>query len=319
MPNCIGRRTNLKYDYVFTVFTATYNRKDFLKNLYQDLVNQSFKDFEWLIVDDGSEDETERLVKAWIKEDKLSIKYFYKKNGGKHTAINLGVKHAKGELVFLADSDDRLLSNGLEVMYSAWSKLKNKDEFCGVAGLFSYDNEEIVGTKFKEDLLEIPFVDVYFKYNMKGDKAVFFTTDIMKQYPFPEEENVKFIMEAVVWYEMSKKYKIKCINEVIQIKEYLGDGLTKNSYSERNVRGLAFSYLCLINQKTYPLIKFPKMWMNTYVYLCSNSLLGNLSYFNRINRIRDKILYLLFFPLGYVLFYRIKRYLKSEKIVSKLS
>lgn len=301
----------MNYKYTFTVFTPTYNRSKNLINIYEDLKKQTFDDFEWLIVDDGSEDNTSDIVKKFIEDNLILIKYIKKQNGGKHTAINVGVKNAKGELFFLADSDDRIIDDTLQIIYDTWNKVNNKDEFCGVAGLFSYENGEIVGSKFDDMYTEVSFTDVYKKYNVTGDKTVAFKTDVMKEFPFPEEEGVKFIMEAVVWDEISKKYKIKCVNKIIQIKEYLDDGLTKSSYSRRILSGIAYSNLLLINQNTYPINKYTKDRIWNYIHLCSNSLLIGKNYFKQINKISDKLLYILFYPRGLVAYLRMQKYVQE--------
>lgn len=301
----------MSYKYTFTVFTPTYNRGENLRDIYGDLKLQSYKDFEWLIVDDGSSDNTEDIVQGFIKENQININYIKKNNGGKHTAINVGVKNAKGKLFFLADSDDRIVHDGLLIMYSTWCNIKNKNNICGIAGLFSYNDGKIVGTKFSGECNEIPFTHVYKKYGVIGDKTVVFVTDIMKEFPFPEREGIRFIMEAVVWDEMSKKYNVKCINEVIQIKEYLEDGLTKSSYTPRLLDGIAYSNLLLINQNTYPINEYRRDRIWNYINLCSNSLLMKRNYFSEINRASDKLLYLLFFPRGLISYFRMKKYVKK--------
>ena len=301
----------MNYKYTFTVFTPTYNRGENLINIYEDLKKQTFDDFEWLIVDDGSTDNTSNIVENFIKDNLISIKYIKKQNGGKHTAINVGVKNSKGKMLFLADSDDRIINDALQIIYDAWSEVSNKDEFCGVAGLFSYENGEIVGSKFDDRYTEVSFTDIYKKYNVTGDKTVTFKTDVMKEFPFPEEEDIKFIMEAVVWDEISKKYKIKCVNKVIQIKEYLDDGLTKSSYSKRILSGIAYSNLLLINQNTYAINEYTKDRIWNYINLCSSSLLIGKNYFKQINKISDKLLYILFYPRGLVAYLRMKAFVQE--------
>lgn len=301
----------MSYKYTFTVFTPTYNRGENLKAIYEDLKLQSYKDFEWLIVDDGSTDNTNDIVNEFINENNIKINYIKKNNGGKHTAINVGVKNAEGKLFFLADSDDRIVSDALMIMNNTWNKIKDKEDICGITGLFIYENGEIVGTKFTEACDEVSFTHIYKKHGVVGDKTVVFKTDIMKEFPFPEKEDIKFIMEAVVWDEISKKYKIKCINEVIQIKEYLEGGITKSSYSPRILDGIAYSNLLLINQNTYPINEYKKERIWNYINLCSNSLLMKKNYFNKINKVSDKFLYLLFYPRGYISYIRMKKYVQK--------
>lgn len=299
-------------NYKFTIFTPTYNRRNQLRFLYTDLINQTFKDFEWLIVDDGSNDGTNELVNEWKKEGLINIEYIYKQNGGKHTAINMGVSRARGELFFLADSDDRILSDGIENIYKSWEELEDKSQFCGVTGLFQFENGNLVGSQFDNDHLEVPFSDLYYKYNVKGDKVVCFLTKILKKYPFPENKSIKFVMEAVVWDEISKDYKIKCVNNIIQIKEYYDDGITMNTYNLNNLRGLAFSYLNIINNSTWPFNKYRRLWKWQYINLVSHSLLVRDNYFNQIKKNIDKLMYLLFFVRGYIAFIRMKKFVDTE-------
>lgn len=299
----------MKNKYTFSVFTPTYNRKELLADLYEDLKKQSYLDFEWLIVDDGSEDGTFAEVKQWITEGIIDINYFYKENGGKHTAINMGISKAKGELFFLADSDDRLVPNGLDMILKAWKSINNKKAFCGVTALFQYENGDPVGTTFRHIPEDVSFVDLYHKYGVKGDKVVCFLTEVLKKYPFPESKGIRFVMEAVVWDEIAKKYKIKCINEVIQIKKYMEDGLTRNTYNPRMIKGLAFSFLMLINNNTYSYKKLPNLWIWNYIYLSSNSLLAGVSYFKHLRSLLDKIMYVLLFPRGYFAYLRMKKYM----------
>lgn len=288
------------YKYKFTIFTPTYNRAYILENLYNDLKNQTFNDFEWLIVDDGSNDNTKELVDSFISENKINIRYIYKENGGKHTAINTGVKNADGELFFIVDSDDGLVNNSLEIANNEWDTIEDKEKFSSIVGLCIYKNKEVIGTKMPEDKKICSFTDLYFKYGVKGDKSIVFATDIIKKYPFPERKEVKFLPESVVWHEISKKYLSKCINEPMIIREYLDDGLTKNILSENALKGRALEFLYLINQSTYPLKKYPYMWIKNYINLTRYSLLAKTSYFKEISSLSDKIMYIGLYPLGYI-------------------
>ena len=295
-----------------TVFTATYNRGDFLKNIYNDLKKQTFKNFEWLIVDDGSSDNTRDIVESFIKEKIIKIKYIYKYNGGRHSAINLGVNNASGTLFLLLDSDDRIVKNALENICDIWNKHKDKDNIAGILTLCKDKKGRLIGSKFPQSCKEVSFCDVYNKYNVTGDKFTCFVTEILKRYPFPEKEDVRFVMEAVVWHEISKKYNMICENEVLQIVNYQRDGLSNTEYTFDKVNGLAFSYLNLINNKTYTFKKYPKLWAFNYIFLIAYSKLYNLEYFKYIEGCSSKILYFLFYPLGYVLYVKINRYIQED-------
>ncbi|MBY2475824.1 glycosyltransferase family 2 protein [Clostridioides difficile] len=301
------------YKYKFTVFTPTYNRAHLLENLYNDLKAQTydFNNFEWLIVDDGSRDGTKELVEKFISENKLNIRYIYKENGGKHTAINLGVKNADGELFFIVDSDDGLIKDSLEIANDEWNSVENKVGFSGVVGLCVYPSGDLIGTEMPDDKKICHFADLYFKYGVKGDKSIVFVTDELIKFPFPERKEVRFLPESVVWNEMSKYYKVKCVNKPMIIRDYLDDGLTKNILNKNALKGRALEFLYLINQNTYPLGRYPYMWIKNYINLARYSLLSDSHYFGEINKISDKLLYLVLFPLGYY------KYIGQRKLVSK--
>jgi len=298
------------YKYKFTIFTPTYNRAYILENLYNDLQNQMLKDFEWLIVDDGSTDNTKELVEKFISEDKININYIYKENGGKHTAINVGVKNANGELFFIVDSDDGLEKNSLEIVDKEWDSIEDKSEFSGIVGLCVYQSGKVIGTKIPEENKVCHFADLYFKHGVKGDKSIVYLTDILKKFPFPERKEVKFLPESIVWHEISKHYKVKCINQPMIIREYLDDGLTKNILSKSSLRGRTLEYLYLINQNTYSVSKYPYMWIKNYINLARYSLLSDSNYSKEINKLSDKFMYLILFPLGYL------KYMKQKNSIA---
>lgn len=299
------------YKYRFTIFTPTYNRGYILTNLYNDLKKQTFKDFEWLIVDDGSTDNSEELINKFKSENVLNINYIKKENGGKHTAINTGVKNASGELFFIVDSDDGLVNDSLQVIIDEWNSIEDKSNLSGVVGLCEHTNGEIVGTKMPEEHKICHFADLYFKYNVKGDKSLVLLTDVIKKYPFPERKEVKFLPESVVWHEISKDYTVKCINKTMIIRDYLDDGLTQNIMSKSSLKGRALEFLYLINQNTYQISKYPYMWLKNYINLARYSLLSESSYFKEINKLFDKCMYIMLFPLGYL------KFAKSKKLIAK--
>lgn len=214
--------------YKITIFTPTYNRAYTLATLYESLLKQKEKDFEWIIVDDGSTDNTQELVSQFIQEKKISIKYIKQQNRGKHVAVNKGLEIAKGELFFVVDSDDYLTKDAINEIIDARSKLKNIDkDYCGIAGLKLYPNGKMIGKTFKGEYIDTYFHKQY-KYNIKGDKSYVFFTEIFKQYPYPVFDGEKHTAPSVSMVRMSKDgYKIRHINKKICICEYLEDGLTK--------------------------------------------------------------------------------------------
>ena len=291
---------------MITLFTPTYNRAHLLSRLYNSILIQDVIDVEWLIVDDGSIDDTEALIENFKKESIINIRYYKKSNGGKHTAINFGLQNAKGELFFIIDSDDVLAENALKIIKTHYQSIKNNDKICGIVGLSQYiDKQEIVGDYFLKNDWEVSFADIYLKYHLKGDKAVAFKTEVLRKYSFPEKQRIRFVFEAVVWHEMSKKYKVLAINNIIQYKEYTNEGITRNTYKKDYLRGLAFSFFHLIKNKTYPLLKYPHHFFWNYIHLAINSLLSGESYYKQLSLI-DKMLYLILYPRAYYTFLNLK-------------
>lgn len=210
-----------------TIMTPTYNRGKLLKNLYKSLLQQKNKKFEWIIIDDGSNDNTKNIVNEFICANIIDIQYFLKKNGGKHKAINFGLQYAKGDLLFIVDSDDVLPSDSIEKIFYYFSTIENSQKYAGIGGLKSYPNNKNVGESFgTHGYIDCTSLERK-HFNILGDKAEVFYTDVLKQYPFPEFENEKFLSELVVWYKIAEDgYKIRWFNESIYICEYLEDGLT---------------------------------------------------------------------------------------------
>jgi glycosyltransferase involved in cell wall biosynthesis len=208
-----------------TVFTPTYNRAHILNRLYSSLCIQTSKDFEWVIVDDGSTDATESLINSFIVEGKVEIRYFKKSNGGKHRAINFGVQEARGELFFIVDSDDWLPEDSIETIKFYYNEIQYDKDFAGVSGLDGFENKA-KECLLPKDIIECNSLDIRYKYHVSGDMSEVFRTDVMKEFLFPEIENEKFCPEALVWNRIANKYKLRYFNKVIYYAEYQPDGLT---------------------------------------------------------------------------------------------
>jgi glycosyltransferase involved in cell wall biosynthesis len=210
-----------------TVFTPLYNRAYIVERLYTSLKNQTIKDFEWLVIDDGSTDNAQQKFEDWQRQDNgFEIRYIKCENGGKHRAINKGVLLAKGELFFIVDSDDCLPENAISKIIEIEKGIENKSEFAGLSGVRRTFEDKLIGTTFDSDYIDATALERN-KYGITGDKSEVFYTEILKKYPFPEFEGEKFVTEDVVWSRIAfDGYKIRWTNEAIYIGEYLDDGLT---------------------------------------------------------------------------------------------
>lgn len=218
---------------MITVFTPTYNRASLLSRLYDTLILQTYKNFEWIIVDDGSKDNTKEVVNSFVAERKIDIHFVQQENGGKHRAINTGVSLAKGELFFILDSDDVLPNNALELVAENYKSIKDNASFAGVSGIDGYFDGQSIGTGLPSELLNCNSVDIRYKYHIKGDMKEIFRTSVMKEFPFPNIEGEKFCPEVLVWNRIARKYKLRYFNKIIYKVEYQPEGLTSNIVKAR--------------------------------------------------------------------------------------
>ena len=212
-----------------TVFTPTYNRAYIIEKLYRSLQHQTISDFEWLVIDDGSTDDTKGLFENWMKEDNnFSIRYYEVENGGKHRAINKATDLAQGKLFFIVDSDDHLTEDALETILRWAEGIPKGQKFCGVSGNRGKNSCDIIGTTFEGEYVDATSLERN-KFKITGDKAEVFYTEILRQYKFDEIEGENFITEATVWDRMAYDgYRIRWFNKVTYICDYLEDGLTNN-------------------------------------------------------------------------------------------
>ncbi|WP_455485551.1 glycosyltransferase family 2 protein [Gemella sp.] len=214
-----------------TVFTPTYNRGYLLDKLYRSLLKQTNTDFEWLIIDDGSTDDTKAIVQSFIRDDKIKIRYIFQENGGKHRAINKGLDIAEGELFFIVDSDDTLIPTAIELVLEKYKSVENYPEFAGISFNRGYSEKEIVGKTFSSEFMDCTNLERG-RNNILGDKSEIYRTKILRKIKFPEIEGENFMSEIVLWNEVARQgYKLRWFNEIIYICDYLGDGLTVNRES----------------------------------------------------------------------------------------
>lgn len=210
---------------MISVITPTYNRGYIINKAYKSLLTQTSKDFEWIIIDDGSTDNTKEIVNEFILENKININYFYKENGGKHTALNYGFKKANGDYILILDSDDYLTENAIELSLKYIEKYKNEN-ISGISFLRKIENPIHKEKIFEEDIKK----PIEFKYNNNflSDMCEVYKKDILLEYPFPEFKNEKFLSEAIVWNKIALKYDMVFVPKEIYCTKYLSDGLSRN-------------------------------------------------------------------------------------------
>lgn len=215
----------------FTVFTPTYNRAHTLPQVYESLKAQTFRDFEWLIVDDGSSDGTAVLVQQWIKEGSITIRYFDQTNQGKHIAFNRGVSLADGELFLTLDSDDTCVPYALERFHHHWENIgiQDRHKFSGVTCLCMDSKGQVIGSQFPSKSIDSDPITMETRYGITGEKWGFHRTEVLREFPFPVLSGEHFVPEGLIWNRIAKKYKLRFINEPLRIFETLPEGLSNSS------------------------------------------------------------------------------------------
>ena len=290
-----------------TVFTPTYNRAYLLPRLYESLCRQTSKDFLWLVIDDGSSDNTEQLVKKWQSEGSIEIQYHYKENGGMHTGHNYAYKIIETELNVCIDSDDYMPGDAVNKIILKWDSLENKSNIAGIIGLDADKEGKIIGTKIPENLMKGSLHDLYHRYAVTGDKKIVLRTDIVKEYPYyPEYENEKLVPLGILYLMIGKDYDCIYTNEVYCIVEYQEEGSTHSIFQQykQSPRGFAYSRKIQIRY----LESFSNQIKN-YAHLISASLFAkDLSIaFKGVNPLKTILLY----PAGILLHLYLLQKLKS--------
>ena len=211
---------------MITVFTPTYNRGYIIHKLYKSLCRQSLTDFEWLVVDDGSTDNTQELIQSFISGEKINLRYFYQENAGKHIAINRGVLEAQGDLFFIVDSDDYLTDDALQILNQHYLTIAENDNFAGISGTRITPNGNRIGGSLPFQQFDCSIVDFVYRHGYSGDMAEAYKTKVLRQFPFPHIDDEKFCPESLVWNRIAQKHKLLYFNQGIYVCEYRPDGLT---------------------------------------------------------------------------------------------
>lgn len=291
-----------------TVFTPAYNRGYTIHKCYESLKRQTNKDFIWLVVDDGSTDNTKEIIDNYIKEGIINIKYIYQENQGMHGAHNTAYENIDTELNICIDSDDYMTDNAVEKIIEFWNENKDKN-IAGIIGLDSYENGTVIGSKFPNDLKKSTLFELYHKHGVTGDKKIVYRTDLTKQYPYPIFEGEKYVGLAYKYYKIDLEYELALMNEVLCVVEYMEDGSSLNMLNQyrKNPRGFAFYRLeNMINPKASLIYKFKEC----IHYVASSFISKDKKYIMKSNQ---KILTILATPIGILLYLYIIKNTKLNK------
>ena len=219
---------------IVTIITPTYNRKNTLPALVESLCKQTRKNFQWIVIDDGSIDGTSDYIEK-LKTQKWPFEweYYYKINGGKHSALNAAHAYIKGELVLILDSDDYLTEDAVETIEEEWEAYREHQDICGMSYLKGKVDGSYLSRKNQKEFYIDDDIHYRINKNIKGDRCEVIRTNILKNYPFPIHVGEKFLPESWLWNKVALNYKTVYRNKVIYICEYLDDGLTKSGRALR--------------------------------------------------------------------------------------
>lgn len=285
-----------------TIFTPAYNRAHTLPRTYKSLCSQKCKDFIWLIIDDGSSDETAALVHKWQEQEKsFEIQYIYKENGGMHTAHNTAYANIQTELNTCIDSDDMLAEDAVEKILRKWDEVRDKG-YAGLVGLDADFSGKIIGQGFPPDMIETT-LSGYYAGGGSGDKKLVYRTDIINAYPaYPAFEGEKYVSLAYKYLLIDQDYKLAVLDDVLCNVEYQPDGSSNNMIRQylNNPRGFAFWRTIKMQ---YP-ESFKRLVMDCIHYCSSSQIAGNRKYIKESPR---KLLTVLCTPAGWALTRMIKR------------
>ena len=286
-----------------TIFTPAYNRAHTLARTYESLRRQDCKDFVWLIVDDGSTDETADRVKAWqSQETEFEIRYLYKENGGMHTAHNAAYEVIDTELNVCIDSDDCLAEGAVRKIKAAWEKVREKG-YAGLIGLDAdMDTGKIIGTGFPPNLADTR-LGGYYAGGGAGDKKLVYRRDVIKNVPpYPVFEGEKYVGLVYKYTLIDQKYKLAVLDEVLCEVEYQPDGSTGTMFRQYLNNPKGFAFLRKVNMQ-YP--QSVKRLVMDCIHYCSSSQISRNK--NYIKESPKKLLTVLCTPAGWLLTYWIRK------------
>jgi glycosyltransferase involved in cell wall biosynthesis len=289
--------------YTFTVFTPTYNRAHTLHRVYESLAVQTFRDFEWLICDDGSTDDTRGLAERWRQEASFPIRYVRQEHGGKHVAFNRAVQAARGELFLTLDSDDACLPQALARLKHHWDAIPEAERgrFSAVTALCTDQHGALVGTRFPFDPTDSDSLEIRYRFGVKGEKWGFHRTAVLREFPFPALNGESFVPEHVVWAAIARRYKTRYVNEVLRVY-HVGAGADRISGTAvRHARALAFGHRARLDRELDWFARAPLTFLRFAVHYVRFSLHAGWGPWEAVCRLETtgaRLLALLVWPVG---------------------
>ena len=297
---------------MFTVLTPTYNRAALLPRLYESLCRQSFTDFEWLIIDDGSSDDTQELINRWINEATFKIRYLHQANSGKQSAFNRGVVNALGTLIAQIDSDDELVPDALQKLAESWETISRQDRhrFVGVTGLCRDDNGQIVGDRYPTSPFVSNNLECRYRHRIRGEKWGFQRRDVLMNFPFPESPETSHVPESIIWGQIARQYMTLYINEPLRIyhSSQGANQLTKRSAAESS-KAMLLQHTHALNAELDFFRSSPLSFIRSAVHYTRSSLHQKHSLAAQFRGLQSfaRLLWALSLPVGWYVYRRDRR------------
>lgn len=287
---------------LLTIFTPTYNRAYILSQLYNSLCRQTNSEFVWLVVDDGSTDDTEQLVEQWMQHRQICIRYIKQPNGGKHRAHNTAVEHCNTPWFVCVDSDDYMVDEAVDIILQRIARLEKRkcvEKYSAIVAprkQKELKNERIFATSDEATLTEI------YRNGFVGETTLVFRTEVLRNYPFPTFDGEKFVTEGVVYDEIDKRYTMALIPDMLVACEYREDGYSLNEKRLflQNPKGWAYRF----NQRTH----LVRTWKERYVCCAKYVCFSMMAHQGWLRSANDKFCSLLAIPLA--IYYKYTRYKK---------
>lgn len=298
---------------MLSILTATYNRGKNLNKLYESIVNNLAEgiNIEWLIMDDGSNDNTENIVTKFMEYDNLKIKYYKQENQGKMQAINNLIEKVNGDLIIECDSDDFFTSNALKIIYKKYKILQENHNLYALIFLKNEKEEKLSGNVFPFENKDTTMFELYYRYNLTGEKIIVYKSEIRKKYKYKIEKDEKFSTEARLHHEIDLKYKVRCFNDVIIEGQYQEDGYTKNitKIFMENPKGYFMFFKEILENKMYK-VKLEKRIYVIKHYILFSTLTGYKICIKDVKSYLNKMLLILLLIPGKI---KSKQYIKNLK------
>jgi glycosyltransferase involved in cell wall biosynthesis len=305
----------------FTVFTPTYNRAHTLHRVYDSLSRQTCRDFEWLIVDDGSDDGTGDVVARWRSTADFLVRYLRQPNRGKHIAFNHGVSEARGRLFLPLDSDDACVPQALERFIHYWESIPDdqKARFTGVTARCMDETGRPLGKAFPLDVTDSDSLQMRYRFQISDEKWGFHRTAVLRRFPFPEDTPRGYLPEAVVWSKIARLYKTRFVNEALRIYHMDQPSLMRGDGPERHAASARLADLMVLNEHLDYFKYAPSAFCRSaaqYVRLSTHAGIGPTRQFAEIDTLLGTALWMTAYPVGLAVYLRDRRTTKRHAHLS---